>query len=400
MSLDQTPSVIAAPARLAVLGGGQLGRFFVRAAQELGYEVWVLDPDPEAPAGRIAERHLIAPYDDADALREIAQHCAAATTEFENVPAPALAWLAQHIPVRPNAAAVAVAQDRREEKGFFVANGFPCVSYAVIVRAEDLEVVPQVCFPGILKTARLGYDGKGQRSVETRDALAQAWQELGQVPCVLEARVALAAELSVIVVRAASGETVAYAPGWNVHRHGILDVTLAPAPLPSAVCAEAQRLAQAMARALDYVGVLGVEFFLTDDGRLLVNELAPRPHNSGHHTIDACAVSQFEQQVRALCGLPLGATTQHSAAVMVNLLGDLWFADGQRREPDWGRILALPQVALHLYGKREARAGRKMGHATVLASKREDAWSVAKVLRQHLGLPPAPEMPLAAKEQG
>ncbi|GLW60158.1 N5-carboxyaminoimidazole ribonucleotide synthase [Hydrogenophilus thermoluteolus] len=388
MDAKGKPQPIVPPATLAVLGGGQLGRFFVRAAQELGFRVWVLDPDPNAPAGQIADRHLVAPYDDADALAEIARHCAAATTEFENVPAEALRALARSIPVRPGADAVEVCQDRRKEKRFLAANGLPYGPFWVIESADDCAAVPPSAYPAILKTARLGYDGKGQRTVESADGLLSAWDSLGRVPCVLEKRLTLAAELSVVLARGVDGMAVAFPPGENVHRNGILDTTTAPAPLPEATRAHALDVALRVAAALDYVGVLGVEFFYTDDGLLAVNEMAPRPHNSGHHTIDACSVSQFEQQVRALCALPLAPVRTHSLAVMNNLLGDLWFAaDGTRREPEWGRLLALPGVALHLYGKHEPRPGRKMGHFTVTGSSWEAVRQTVCAAREQLGLP-------------
>lgn len=380
---------ITPPATLAVLGGGQLGRFFVRAAQELGYRVWVLDPDPSAPAGRIADRHLVAPYDDPEALDAIMHGCAAATTEFENVPAAALRRLAEKIPVRPHADAVAVCQDRRSEKSFLARHHLPHGPFWVIESIEACAAVPEEAFPAILKTARLGYDGKGQRVVASPAELAAAWTALGAVPCVLEKRLDLAAELSVVLARGVDGQVVAFPPGANVHRNGILDTTTAPAPLPEAVCAQAVTVAGQLAAVLDYVGVIGVEFFWTEAGELLVNEMAPRPHNSGHHTIDACSVSQFEQQVRALCALPLAAVHTHSLAVMNNLLGDLWFAgNGEQREPDWEALLALPRLALHLYGKAEPRPGRKMGHFTVTGKALDEVRPVVDAARVLLGLPP------------
>lgn len=379
---------ILPPATLAVLGGGQLGRFFVRAAQELGYRVWVLDPDPHAPAGQIAHRHVVAAYDDPAALAELAAHAAAVTTEFENVPAATLEQLAERVPVRPGAAAVAVCQDRRAEKRFLAANGLPHGPFAVIESAADCERASAVRFPALLKTARLGYDGKGQQLVASAEALPTAWAALGKVPCVLEERLELAAELSVVLARGLEGTIVAFPPGANVHRNGILDATTAPAPLPKAVCQKAVAIARAVAERLDYVGVLGVEFFWTRDGRLYVNEMAPRPHNSGHHTLDACSVSQFDQQVRALCGLPLAPVRTHSRAVMVNLLGDLWFDEqGAYREPDWAGLLVLPHLALHLYGKREARRGRKMGHFTVTGDDWVRVQATVAAARAHLSLP-------------
>ena len=382
---------IDAPARLAILGGGQLGRFFVRAAQELGYAVWVLDPDPEAPAGRIAERHLCGAYDDEALLAELAAHCAAATTEFENVPATSLARLAQSMPVRPGATALAVCQDRIEEKSFLARHSLPHAPFFAVRTAEDLERAPESLFPGILKTARFGYDGKGQAAVADRQEAQAAFARFGR-DCVLEARLALEAELSVVLARGADGRIAAFAPGLNVHRNGILDTTFAPAPLPATVLREAGEIAAALAEALEYVGTLGVEFFYAD-GRLYVNEMAPRPHNSGHHTLDAHRVCQFEQQVRVLCGLPLAVPEAHSPAVMVNLLGEAWFVGETLREPPWHEILSLPGLRLHLYGKREARRGRKMGHFTVTAATLTEALAVASEARRRLCLPPLPPLP-------
>jgi 5-(carboxyamino)imidazole ribonucleotide synthase len=382
---------IEAPARLAILGGGQLGRFFVRAAQELGYAIWVLDPDPEAPAGRIAERHLCGAYDDEALLAEVAAYCAAATTEFENVPATSLARLAESMPVRPGAAALAVCQDRIEEKSFLARNGLPHAPFLAVRTAEDLERAPEALFPGILKTARFGYDGKGQAAVADRQEARAAFVRFGR-DCVLEARLALEAELSVVLARGADGRIAAFEAGLNVHRDGILDTTFAPAPLPSPVLREAGEIAAALAEALGYVGTLGVEFFYAGD-KLYVNEMAPRPHNSGHHTLDAHRVCQFEQQVRALCGLPLAVPEAHSPAVMVNLLGEVWFADEVLREPPWHEILSLPGLRLHLYGKREARRGRKMGHFTVTAATLTEALDVASEARRRLGLPSLPPLP-------
>ncbi|MBI5781156.1 MAG: 5-(carboxyamino)imidazole ribonucleotide synthase [Rhodocyclales bacterium] len=386
-----TEGRIEAPARLAILGGGQLGRFFVRAAQELGYAVWVLDPDPEAPAGRIAERHLCGAYDDEALLADLAAHCAAASTEFENVPAASLAWLAARMPVRPGAAAVAVCQDRIEEKSFLARHGLPHAPFLAVRTEDDLARAPEALFPGILNTARFGYDGKGQAVVADRHEARAAFARFGR-DCVLEARLALEAELSVVLARGADGRIAAFEPGLNVHRKGILDTTFAPAPLPAAVLREAGEIAAAVAEALDYVGTLGVEFFYAA-GKLYVNEMAPRPHNSGHHTLDAYRVCQFEQQVRALCGLPLAVPEAHSPAVMVNLLGEVWFAGETLREPPWHEILSLPGLRLHLYGKREARRGRKMGHFTVTAATLDEACAVANEARRRLALPPLPPLP-------
>jgi 5-(carboxyamino)imidazole ribonucleotide synthase len=373
------------PITLGVMGGGQLGRMFVQAAQAMGYATAVLDPDPLSPAGRIADYHIQGSYTDEPGLAQLMQRSAAITTEFENVPAAALLTLGAHRPVAPAADAVAVCQDRAAEKAHFRRCGVPCAPHALIEAAADLEGAAAL-LPGILKTRRLGYDGKGQRRVATPDALAAAFDELGRVPCVLERQLALAQELSVIVARAADGAMVALPVQQNLHRDGILAVTTVPAPdVPAAVQKQAQALTRDLAAGMGYVGVLCVEFFLLADGTLVANEMAPRPHNSGHHSIDACDVSQFELQVRSLAGLPLAEPQQHSSAVMLNLLGDLWFDEnGRERVPPWDAVLALPGTHLHLYGKASARRARKMGHLTVTgadaAQARERALAAAALL--------------------
>ncbi|TSE34284.1 5-(carboxyamino)imidazole ribonucleotide synthase [Tepidimonas charontis] len=389
------------PATLGVMGGGQLGRMFVHAAQTMGYAVAVLDPDPVSPAGRAADVHIATGYEDEAGLAQLMQRCEAITTEFENVPAAALTTLAAQRPVAPGPHAVAVAQDRIAEKTHFdrcaAHTGVAPAPWVAITNAEALAQVPDRLLPGILKTARLGYDGKGQISVEDRAQLAQAWDALHRVPCVLEQRLALRAEYSVILARGADGQSVHYPLQRNWHRNGILAVTEVD-PNGSAAgpdwAAQAMAAAEAIAAALHYVGVLCVEFFVVDDGsstgRLVVNEMAPRPHNSGHYTIDACDVSQFELQVRALAGLPLTAPRLHSAAVMLNLLGDCWWRDGQPHSPDWARVLTLPGVHLHLYGKLQARPGRKMGHLTVTATDLPRARAVAWQAAQWLGMAPWP----------
>ncbi|MCG3189571.1 MAG: N5-carboxyaminoimidazole ribonucleotide synthase [Burkholderiaceae bacterium] len=377
------PPVLAPGATLGVLGGGQLGRMFVHAAQRLGCRCIVLDPDPESPAGRVAERHLRADYLDERALDALARDADAVTTEFENVPAQALRRLAERVPVAPGAAAVAVCQDRALEKALFVRCGVPCAPHAVIDDEPALAAVPDTLLPGILKTARLGYDGKGQRSVDDRAQLDAAWRALGGVRCVLEQRLPLACEISVVLARAADGAIVSYPPFRNLHRDGILAVTHWPAPLQAAQAAD--DAARALARALQYVGVLCVEFFVDREGRLHANEIAPRPHNSGHCTIDAADTSQFDWQVRTLAGLPLVPPRMHSGAVMLNLLGDLW-REGQ--PPDWRPLLSLPGAHLHLYGKRAARAGRKMGHLTLTAAGVDAADALAREAARRLGLAP------------
>lgn len=385
------------PVTLGVLGGGQLGRMFVHAAQAMGFQAAVLDPDPTSPAGRVADVHIATAYDDEQGLAQLMQRCEAVTTEFENVPAQVLATLAAQRVVAPSAAAVAVAQDRRREKAHFAASahrtGVAPAPYAVVENEADLSRVAAALLPGILKTARLGYDGKGQVRVDHRDELRAAWQRLGSVPCVLEQRLALRDELSVIVARGADGTMVTLPVQRNVHRAGILAVTeVLPGAIPAALQRQAEAATQAIAEDLGYVGVLCVEFFVvedgTTDGKLVVNEMAPRPHNSGHYSIDACDVSQFELQVRTLAGLPLVAPRAHSAAVMLNLLGDLWWRNGQAATPDWAGVLALPGVHLHLYGKAQARPGRKMGHLTVTAADGATACRTALVAAQRLGMAP------------
>lgn len=376
-------------ATLGVLGGGQLGRMFVHAAQALGYRCVVLDPDAASPAGAVAQDHLKADYLDAAALEELARRCDAITTEFENVPARALEQLARTRVVAPGAAAVAICQDRAREKAHFDASGVACAPYAVLRAPADLAAVPDALLPGILKTARLGYDGKGQRRVADRAQLAAAFDELGRVDCVLEQMLPLALELSVLVVRGAGGEVVTYPVQQNLHRDGILAVTEVPAPdVDAALQAQARRSAAAIATGMGYVGVLCVEFFVLKDGRLVVNEMAPRPHNSGHYTMNACDLSQFEMQVRAMAGLPLREPRLHSPVVMLNLLGDLWFdATGRERAPDWAGVLALPGAELHLYGKAQARPGRKMGHLNVIGATAEEAREHARRACALLGLP-------------
>lgn len=367
-------------AMLGMLGGGQLGRMFTLAAHSMGYRVTVLDPDPSSPAGQIADVHLKAAYQDRDALQQLADTCAAVTTEFENVPADSLRWLATRCTVRPTGDSVAVAQDRIREKQFLESAGFTVAPYTPIVTAGDCERVGAGLLPGILKRARFGYDGKGQVQVTSADEVGAAFLEMGGEACVLEKRVALACEVSVVAARGADGATRSFPVAENRHVNGILDVSIVPARVSEAVASSAEAQAQAVATKLGYCGVLAVEFFVTEEGELVVNEIAPRPHNSGHYTIDACVTSQFEQQVRTLCGLPLGESRLLSPVVMVNLLGDAW----RHGEPAWDTLFACPEAKLHLYGKREARPGRKMGHYTVLGPDAEAALQKAAALRTHL----------------
>ncbi len=371
---------IVPPATFGVLGGGQLGRYTVIAARTMGYRTVVLEPDASSPAGTIADEHLVAPYDDRSALERMAVACDVVTTEFENAPAAALERLTGSVTVAPSAEVVAIAQDRLQEKAFLVDNGFPVGRYRAVHGVDDLT---GEIGPSILKSARLGYDGRGQRAVErASDALA-AWAELGGVPCVLEQRLALDAEISVVLARRHDGGTAAFDVAENVHVAGILDLTVVPARVAPPIADRATGIALAIADALDYVGVLAVEMFVVD-GEVLVNELAPRPHNSGHWTLDAARTSQFEQQVRAVCGVALGDPSRTAPAVaMVNLLGDLW-ATG---EPMWRRTLDDSRAKLHLYGKSVPRPGRKMGHLTVTGHNANEVADRALRLRDELSRP-------------
>ncbi|MCZ4313461.1 5-(carboxyamino)imidazole ribonucleotide synthase [Comamonadaceae bacterium G21597-S1] len=386
---------------LGVMGGGQLGRMFVQAAQRMGYFTAVLDPDPASPAGLVSHYHVQADYLDEQALAQMMQRCAAITTEFENVPAGAMFTLGAHRPVAPSAQCLAIAQDRIREKAHFRACGVPTAPYAVITTAEQLAAVDEALLPGILKTAQLGYDGKGQVRVADRADLAAAWEQLRGVPCVLERRLDLHSECSVIVARGWDGAMVTFPVQRNLHVAGILAMTeVFDGNLPAKLAEQARTSACAIARELEYVGVLCVEFFVVADASvpggsaLLVNEIAPRPHNSGHYTLDACDHSQFDLQVHALAGLPLPAPRQHSPAVMLNLLGDLWFArpgepqpaDAQPRTPDWESVLALPGAHLHLYGKLRASRGRKMGHLTLTGATQQQVRETAQQAARMLGI--------------
>lgn len=382
------------PTTLGVMGGGQLGRMFVQAAQAMGYFTVVLDPDVISPAGLVSHYHVQTDYLDQQGLAQLLQRCAAVTTEFENVPAGALVTLGAARPTAPSADAVAIAQDRIKEKAHLAKSGVPVAPYAVIETAEQLAAVADDLLPGILKTARLGYDGKGQVRCRNRAELAVAWGSLKGVPCVLEKMLPLASECSVIVARGWDGTCVNYRPQLNLHREGILAVTEAyEGNMPLALADQAVVAAKNIADELNYVGVLCVEFFVLQEGSpehaqlggLVVNEMAPRPHNSGHYTLDACDVSQFELQVRTLAGLPLTQPRQHSASVMLNLLGDLWVNEAT---PPWDKVLALPGVHLHLYGKLKANKGRKMGHLTVTAATAMDARRTALAAADILGIAP------------
>jgi 5-(carboxyamino)imidazole ribonucleotide synthase len=370
-------------ATLGLLGGGQLGRMFVAAARTMGYHVIVLDPDPQAPAEHFADEHICADFRDVVALDLLATRCAAITTEFENAPADSLIELAQHCIVRPRGESVAIAQDRITEKTFLRDNGFAVGPFMVIRSASDFDNPLNIInFPALLKTSRLGYDGKGQARVDSiaqaRDVFAQ-WKN---VPCVLEQFLPLTCEVSLVLARGADGKTAYYPVAENQHVNGILDISIVPARVSDTIQQQATEAAIRLAAKLNYIGVLAVEFFALADDTLLINEIAPRPHNSGHFTLDACITSQFEQQVRALCGLPLGDTRLHTPAVMVNLLGDVW-RDGKLPSE---KILAHPNVKLHLYGKREARPGRKMGHYTVVASTVDSALQTALAIKKELAI--------------
>ena len=369
-------------ATLGLLGGGQLGRMFTVAARTLGYHVTVLDPDRHSPAAEFATGHLNTEYTDPASLDALARTCAAVTTEFENAPAEALEALAQRTVVRPPGSAVAIAQDRRREKGFFAGRGFPLGPFAVVESPADFErALGSVRLPALLKTARFGYDGKGQARIASREELARTFAAWKGVPCVLEELLALEAEVSVVLARGDDGAIAVFPLAENRHAGGILDMTLVPARVPEALAAEATALASRLAAELQYVGVMALEMFVVG-GRLLLNEIAPRPHNSGHYTLDACRTSQFEQQVRVLCGLPLGDPSLHTPAVMVNLLGDIW----RGGQPPWEAVLRHAGAHLHLYGKREARPGRKMGHVTVCEPTLERALEIALGIRRDLGI--------------
>ena len=379
--------MILPPATLGVLGGGQLGRYFVSAAHDMGYRVIVLDSDPDSVAGRIADLHIVASYDDEQALARLAERCAAVTTEFESVPASSLAYLANFVPVSPGPKAVAICQERLAEKSFLKDMGFPHVPYVAITSERDIEFADPALFPGILKVIRFGYDGKGQVRVKGKDEALAAFRQLGAGSCVLERQMTLDYEVSVVLTRNSAGQIACYPLAENRHRQGILDFSIAPAPRASADLAQmAEMIAREIAIRMAYVGTMAVEFFVAGD-QLYVNELAPRPHNSGHYTLDACVTSQFEQQVRALCNLPLGSTAMHSSAIMVNLLGDLWAGASAIKAgaPDWGKLLSVPNLKLHHYGKSEARQGRKMGHFTVTGDDPRQLFELAINARAAIG---------------
>lgn len=365
---------------LGMLGGGQLGRMFTEAAHKLGYKVCVLDPDRDSPAGAISDMHLCAGYDDLAALEHMKTLCAAVTTEFENIPVSALKYFEGKCLVRPAFKAVEIAQDRKLEKNFFKSIGCETAPFLILEKETDISSVAEQYLPGILKTCRFGYDGKGQKRVSTVLELAAAFKEMGGVPAILEKFISFKAEPSIIAARTHQGEKAFYPITENIHKNGILDISIAPARLPAATQNHAEEIAARILDQLEYVGVLGIEFFVMEDGRLLLNEMATRPHNSGHYTMDACTTSQFEQQVRALIGMPLGDTSLKTPAVMLNLLGDLW----AKGEPDWSLLKEYSTAHLHLYGKKEPRKGRKMGHVNILASNVNDALRIAEEIHKKI----------------
>lgn len=365
---------------IGVLGSGQLGRMFAISARRMGYRVHTYSPDRDSPTGQIADVEVDAPYEDLDRVRQFASAVDVVTFEFENVPAPTAEAAAQCTLVRPAGEVLHTTQHRLREKTFLRDHGFPVTRFEPIIEAADLCRVIPGFGPAILKTAGFGYDGKGQYRVQTLAEAEAAWDAMGHQEAVLEAVVDFEAELSVVGVRGADGQCMFYAPSCNHHVAGILDVAFAPAPFGPQVAIDSIAITRGILEQLDVTGVLCVEFFLTRDGTLLINELAPRPHNSGHLTIDACVTSQFEQQLRAVCGLPLGSTEMLRPAAMANLLGDIWTSG----EPRWDAALALPEVKLHLYGKSEARPGRKMGHLTATAATAPMAERLVRDARSRL----------------
>ena len=364
-------------ATLGMLGGGQLGRMFTVAAQTMGYKVVVLDPDPGSPTGVIADKHLCAAYDDQAALAEMAELCDAVTTEFENIPAQTLAFLEQKTRVRPSSKALAQTQNRNVEKNFIASQGIATAPYLPIYQREDIaKAEDTIRFPAILKVATFGYDGKGQVPCDNLDDVYKAFDAMGEKECVLEQKIQLEREISVVLARSETGSITNFPVAENAHVNGILHSTMVPASVSAEQAQSAIQKATEIARGLGYIGTMAVEFFVSTDGDIIANEIAPRPHNSGHYTLDACHTSQFEQQVRMLCGLPAGNCDLVSPVVMINILGDVW----GNSEPKWDQLLAEPNVKLHLYGKKEARPGRKMGHFNVLAANTDDAMAQASRL--------------------
>ena len=368
-------------ATLGMLGGGQLGRMFTVAAHTMGYRVVVLDPDPDSPAGRIADEHLHAAYTDNWALRQLEQSCDVITTEFENVPAKTLSEMGTKCLVRPAARALALTQDRIQEKLFVSETGLATTPFWAVENEKDLVAVfAESTPPLILKRSSLGYDGKGQTEVSDLDSANEAFAAFGRAPCILEQKLHLKHEISVVLARSSVGDCTCFPVAENEHENGILSMSLVPARVDAMLAGEATQMATTLAAALDYCGVMAVEFFITDNNELLVNEIAPRPHNSGHYTLDACVTSQFEQHVRMVCDLPAGETRLLSPVVMTNVLGNVW----KNGVPNWHRLLCHPNVKLHLYGKRQARAGRKMGHFCCLHNDLNQAQRLAKEILEEL----------------
>ncbi len=367
---------------IGILGGGQLGRMSAIAARRMGYKVRTFDPSPGACAAGIADEHITADWSDTAALTRFAQGCGRITLEFENIPPASVEYVAKSVPCHPSANVLAICQNRRREKEFLRASGIPCANFAVVSSLAELEAaVKTVGFPCVLKTADFGYDGKGQVKLPTAEAdLSAAWSKIGGAVGVLEAWVPFQMEISVLVARTVDGRTAVYDPAENIHRNHILHLSISPARISEATAAEARALALRIAEKIQLVGLLAVEMFVKN-GRIVVNELAPRPHNSGHQTFDANETSQFEQHIRAVCGLPLGGTKPLAPSAMVNLLGDVW-RNGQ--EPDWTKVLADPSAKLHLYDKGKAAPGRKMGHITVTAPTLEEAIRRAEALHAAL----------------
>jgi 5-(carboxyamino)imidazole ribonucleotide synthase len=368
-------------ATLGILGGGQLGRMFVSAARAMGYEVVVLDPDGSSPAGSMATKHLQAKYDDREALDYMAKHCAAVSTEFENIPADTLDYLANFVPVHPSASALRIAQNRYSEKVFFQSLGLSIANFLSIESEDDIELAKGFSFPAILKTNTLGYDGKGQIVCQNHGELVDALSQIGSVSYVLEKRIDLVKEVSVVLCRNQAGEVDCFPLAENQHSNGILDISIAPANLSQEMTVEIIDAATKIAHGLDYCGVLAVEFFISSGNEILINEMAPRPHNSGHYTLDACYTSQFEQQVRMMCGLSAGDSALHTPVAMWNMLGNIW---PESASPNWDDLLKHGKAKLHLYGKAEARVGRKMGHVNFLADSTADAVELLALTKQRL----------------
>ncbi len=366
---------------VGVMGGGQLGRMFAIAARRMGYRVHTFSPDEDTPTGQLADREVAARYDDEAAVRDFARGVDVLTFEFENIPTATIAWAAEHCAVRPSGRVLHLCQHRLREKQFLAAAGLPLPAFAHVTSAEELaEAVARIGLPSVLKTASFGYDGKGQRKLAAGDDLAAAWAPFAGQSAVLEAWVPFEKEISILVARGIDGRMATYPVCENQHAHHILDVTLVPGNVSAHVAALAAKLAESAAEALDLVGLLAVEMFLLADGEILINELAPRPHNSGHYSFDASVTSQFEQQLRAVCGLPLGSTESLAPCAMANLLGDVWAAG----EPDWAAALAMPGVKLHLYGKAGPRAGRKMGHLVAFGRDTAEAADRVRAARAAL----------------